>query len=131
MSFVQPAPQLGNQYRDDRVLRSYLRRSLAPATLAAIESDLLAFGSNAAEAWKSTRQRSAEEPVLTHWDAWGNRVDRVELTRAWRTAQPLAARFGLVAAGHDPAFGPGPACINLHLYTCSIAPASSIPARWR
>ena len=105
MSFVQPAPQLGNQYRDDRVLRSYLRRLLAPATLAAIESDLLALGSNAADAWKSTRQRSAEEPALTHWDAWGNRVDRVELTRAWRTAQPLAARYGLVAAGHDPAFG--------------------------
>ncbi len=131
MSFVQPAPQLGNQYRDDRVLRSYLHRALAPATLAAIESDLLALGSNAADAWKSTRRRNAEEPVLTHWDAWGNRVDRIELTRAWRTAQPLAARYGLVAAGHDPAFGASRACTNLRWYTCSIAPASSTPARWR
>ncbi len=26
--FNQPAPALGNQYHDDRVLRSYLRRAL-------------------------------------------------------------------------------------------------------
>ncbi len=63
---------------------------------------MLTLGNNAAEAWRSVRQRSAEEPVLTQWDVWGNRVDRIELTRAWRTAQPLAARFGLVAAGHEP-----------------------------
>lgn len=131
MAFVQSAAQLGNQYRDDRVLRAYLRRTLDPATLAAIESDLLSLGNNAAEAWRSVRQRSAEEPVLTQWDAWGNRVDRIELTRAWRTAQPLAARFGLVAAGHEPDHG---AAARVHqfalvylfhcaseFYTCPLA----------
>jgi alkylation response protein AidB-like acyl-CoA dehydrogenase len=105
MSFVQSAPQLGNQYRDDGVLRDYLRRALVPEKLAAIESDLLALGGNAADAWRSTRERRAEEPVLTQWDAAGNRIDRIELTRAWRTAQPIAARFGLVAAAHEPALG--------------------------
>lgn len=105
MAFVQSAPQLGNQYREDAVLLAYLRRALAPATLAAIESDLLALGGNAADAWRSVRERRPEEPVLTQWDVWGNRIDRIELTRAWRTAQPIAARFGLVAAGHEPALG--------------------------
>jgi alkylation response protein AidB-like acyl-CoA dehydrogenase len=131
MPFVQPAPQLGNQYREDRVLIAHLHRMLTPKTLAAIESDLLALGNNAADAWRSTRQRSAEEPVLTQWDAWGNRVDRIEPTRAWRTSQPLAARFGLVAAGHDPAYG---AAARVHqfslvylfhcaseFYTCPLA----------
>jgi len=105
MAFVQPGPQLGNQYRDDTTLRAYLRRTLAPATLAAIESDLLALGGNAADAWRSVRDRRPEEPSLQQWDVWGNRVDRIELTRAWRTAQPIAARFGLVAAGHEPSLG--------------------------
>ena len=30
------------------------------------------------------------EPVLTQWDAWGNRVDRIELTPLWRDAEALA-----------------------------------------
>jgi acyl-CoA dehydrogenase len=105
MSFVQPPPQLGNQYRGDRVLRSYLRRVLAPATLAAIESDLDVVGAYAASAWRQARSHPAQEPTLTQWDAWGNRIDRLELTPAWKVAQEIAARFGLVAAGHESTHG--------------------------
>ncbi len=32
MGFVQTPPSLGNQYSDDRVLRSYLARALAEVT---------------------------------------------------------------------------------------------------
>ena len=105
MSFVQAAPMLGNQYRDDALLRSYLRRALPPETLAAIEPDLDALGQYAAEAWTAARAHIDEEPALTHWDAWGNRVDRLELTRSWLAAAPLASRFGLVAAGHETTLG--------------------------
>src|SRR5262249_38937263 len=45
------------------------------------------------------------EPTLTQWNAWGERVDRIELTPAWLAAQPLAARYGLVAAGHENTHG--------------------------
>ena len=34
--FNQPAPQLGNQYDADRVLRSYLRRRLPAGVLAEV-----------------------------------------------------------------------------------------------
>ncbi|MEP6940122.1 MAG: acyl-CoA dehydrogenase family protein [Rudaea sp.] len=105
MPFVQAAPQLGNQYQDDAVLRAWLRRAFDARSLAAIESDLMTLGGNAADAWRSSRERPPEQPQLTAWDAWGNRIDRIDLTRAWRTAQPIAARFGLVAAGHEPALG--------------------------
>jgi alkylation response protein AidB-like acyl-CoA dehydrogenase len=101
MSFVQAPPQLGNQYLEDRVLRSYLRRTLPAATLAAIEADLHDLGAYAAEAWLRARGRERAEPRLVQWDAWGERVDRIELTPAWHEAQPLAARHGLVAAGHE------------------------------
>jgi len=33
------------------------------------------------------------------------RIDRIELTPAWLAAQPLAARHGLVAAGHETTHG--------------------------
>lgn len=122
MSFVQSAPWLGNQYRDDAVLRSYLRRALSAETLVAIEPDLDALGQYAAEAWASARAHADEEPRLTHWDAWGNRIDRLELTRAWRAAAPLAPRYGLVAAGHDTAHGAAARVHQfslLYLYHCA------------
>lgn len=96
---------LSNQYLDDRVLRSYLRRVLPPAVLATIESDLTELGEYASSAWTQARTRQAQEPTLTQWNAWGERIDRIELTPAWRAAQPLAARHGLVAAGHETKHG--------------------------
>jgi len=105
MPFLQSAPVLSNQYLDDRVLRSYLRRVLPPATLAAIEGDLTDLGEFAASAWTSARNRGRSEPKLTQWNAWGERVDHLELTPAWLAAHPLAARHGLVAAGHETTHG--------------------------
>ncbi|HEX4479726.1 MAG TPA: acyl-CoA dehydrogenase family protein [Rudaea sp.] len=105
MAFLQTAPVLSNQYLDDRVLRSYLRRVLPLAVLAAIENDLTELGEFAATAWLMARMRERCEPKLTQWNAWGERVDRLELTPAWIAAQPLAAKFGLVAAGHETTHG--------------------------
>jgi len=103
MSFIQSAPQLGNQYREDRVLRSYLRRVLPPPQLHAAEGGLDALGEHAAHAWQRRTRSSREEPALTRWDAWGKRVDRIELTRVWREGPGIAARHGLIATGHDSA----------------------------
>src|SRR5512140_761520 len=105
MPFLQTAPVLSNQYLDDRVLRSYLRRVLPPAMLHAIEGDLTDLGEYAANAWTLARSREPSAPKLTHLSAWGERIDRVELTPAWTAAQPLAAKHGLVAAGHEPTHG--------------------------
>lgn len=105
MAFLQAAPVLSNQYLDDRVLRSYLRRVLPRATLAAVETELTEMGEFAATAWAQARAREPATPTLTPWGAWGERIDRIELTPAWIAARPLAARSGLVAAGHDPAHG--------------------------
>ena len=71
------------------------------------------------------------EPVLTQWDAWGNRVDRIEVSPLWREAQVIAARHGMVAAGYEPTYGAharthqfaiahvlGP---SLDVYSCPLA----------
>jgi len=131
MPFVQAPPVLSNQYLDDRVLRSYLRRVLSPATLHATEGDLTDLGEYAASAWTLARARERSEPKLTHFSAWGERIDRLELTPAWQAAQPLAASRGLVAAGHETTHG---AAARIHqfamvylfhcaseFYTCPLA----------
>lgn len=105
MRFIQPAPQLPNQYRDDRTLQSFLRRALPESVHKAIDSDLDALGAHAAQAWHTARATKPAEPVLTQWDAWGTRIDRIELTPAWQRGAELAARHGLVAAGHETTHG--------------------------
>ena len=45
------------------------------------------------------------EPTLTQWDAWGNRVDRIELTPLWREAERIAAEHGVVATAYERAHG--------------------------
>ena len=81
--FTQSAPELGNQYRDDRVLRSALARLLPREVLAEVEPELDAMGELAGGAL--VREQLADrlnEPRLVQWGPWGERVDRVEIGRA-------------------------------------------------
>ncbi|MFL5805230.1 MAG: acyl-CoA dehydrogenase family protein [Roseiflexaceae bacterium] len=105
-SFNQPPPELGNQYEDDRVLRSYLRRALPEEMLRAVEPALAELGRLAGgELYQLQLGDRLNEPVLTQWDAWGQRIDRIELTPLWRVAERLAAEFGVVAAAYEGAYG--------------------------
>ncbi|MFQ5400769.1 MAG: acyl-CoA dehydrogenase family protein [Anaerolineae bacterium] len=104
--FNQPPPQLGNQYDDDRVLRSYLRRILPPDVLAELEPSLREMGELAGgELYQMQLADRLNEPVLTNWDAWGNRIDHIEEAPLWKRAKKLAAEYGLVAAAYEPQYG--------------------------
>ncbi|MGH8751267.1 MAG: acyl-CoA dehydrogenase family protein [Burkholderiales bacterium] len=102
MVFVQSPPELGNQYGDDRVLRSYLARNLPAGMLRDIETGLLEMGALAGGAFYRLQLADRlNEPRLTQWDAWGNRVDEIEVTPLWREAERLAATRGLVAIAYE------------------------------
>lgn len=104
--FNQPAPQLGNQYDDDRVLRAYMRRVLPPDMLAAVEPSLREMGQLAGgELYELQLADRLNEPVLTQWDAWGERVDHIEVTAVWKRAERLAAEFGIVGAAYESDYG--------------------------
>jgi len=106
VAFFQEPPALDNQYRGDRVLRSYLARALPPEVLLAIEPALDEMGEMAAGPLH--RMQLADrlnEPVLTSWDAWGRRVDRIEVSPLWRTAARIAAERGLIATAYERAHG--------------------------
>lgn len=106
MAFVQPPPQLRNQYHDDRVLRSYLHRVLPDDLRDEIEPQLRAMGARAAgELYRQQLVERELEPKLVQWDAWGNRVDLIKLTPLWQKAERIAAEEGLVAIAYERRHG--------------------------
>jgi acyl-CoA dehydrogenase len=129
--FCQTAPQLGNQYDDDRLLRSLIRRRFSDR-LAEAEEPLREMGHlSGGELYELQLQDRLNEPRLVQWDAWGQRVDRIELSPLWRKVEPLAAEFGLVATGYEQSFGPLSRSLQFALvylfhpssdvYTCPLA----------
>jgi alkylation response protein AidB-like acyl-CoA dehydrogenase len=106
MPFNQTPPALGNQYEDDHGLRSYLARVLPPEMLGEIEPSLVEMGRLAGDdLYRMQLADRQNEPVLTQWDAWGNRIDRIELTPLWKVAASLAAEHGLVATAYERRHG--------------------------
>jgi alkylation response protein AidB-like acyl-CoA dehydrogenase len=102
MAFFQEPPRLGNQFDDDPMLPSWIARFIGRDDVA---NELRALGDVAVEYYGKQLEDRENEPVLTQWDAWGNRIDKLEVSPLWREAQVLAARHGMVAAGYEAKHG--------------------------
>ncbi|HEX4452005.1 MAG TPA: acyl-CoA dehydrogenase family protein [Kofleriaceae bacterium] len=126
MAFFQDPPRLGNQFDDDPMLPSWIARFVPDAA-----TELRELGQLAVDYYAKQLADLDNEPVLTQWDAWGNRVDRIDVSPLWREAQVLAAKHGMVAAGYEPRYGAharthqlaivhvlGP---SLDVYSCPLA----------
>lgn len=132
MAFFQDPPRLGNTFTTDPLLGSLVDRLLDGEARAALTAELTALGALAGGEYHALQQADrANEPVLTQWDAWGNRIDHIEVSPLWKRAAVLASEHGLVAAGYDRALGPlarfdqfarvhviGP---SLDVYSCPLA----------
>lgn len=106
MPFNQPAPEPGNQYTGDRVLRSYLARALPAQVRSQIEAELQKLGELAGgELYRFQLADRLNEPAHTVWDAWGNRIDRIEVSPLWKRAETIAAEMGLVAIAYERLYG--------------------------
>jgi acyl-CoA dehydrogenase len=131
MPFFQEPPRLGNQFDDDPLLPSWIARHIPEAHHGGIANELHALGDLAVEYHAKQLLDLDNEPVLTQWDAWGNRIDRIDVSPLWVEAQVLAARHGMVAAGYEKRLGTharthqfaivhvlGP---SLDVYSCPLA----------
>src|SRR5690606_23295046 len=65
-----------------------------------LDADLDALGDYALMAWQRARTSTPRKPVLTRWGAWGERIDRIELTTAWQEGPQLTTAHAVLAAGH-------------------------------
>ncbi len=126
MPFFQEPPRLGNQFDDDPMLPSWIARHL-PDEAASLHE----LGDLAEVHYRMQLLDREHEPVLTQWDAWGQRIDRIDVSPLWREAQQVAATHGMVAAGYEPRLGAhartlqfaivhvlGP---SLDVYSCPLA----------
>ena len=106
MAFFQAPPTLGNQFGDDRVLRSHLTRVLPPDVLREIAPALEHMGELAGgHLFRMQMEDRLNEPKLVQWDAWGHRVDRIEVSPLWREAAVIAAEQGVVATAYEKKHG--------------------------
>jgi len=101
VAFFQAPPTLGNQYDDDRVLKGYLASALPPDVLAAVQGELRELGDEAGDRlYRLQLEDRLNEPVLTQWNAWGRRVDHIEVTPLWKEAAKIAAeRRSMISTG--------------------------------
>ena len=100
MNFYQEPPTLGNQYDSDRLLREYLERVMPGDLRARLEPEYRALGElSGGELYRASLEDRLNEPRHIEWDAWGHRVDHIEVTTVWKRAQVISAEHGLVAAG--------------------------------
>src|ERR1019366_8808770 len=106
MPFFQEPPTLGNQYTSDRPLRAYLERTLPDDVRREIEPELSEMGElSGGRMFELDRKHRGTEPKLTQWDAWGHRVDTIELTPVWQEAARIAAEKGVVATAYERKHG--------------------------
>jgi acyl-CoA dehydrogenase len=70
-----------------------------------VEPSLREMGEVSADLYPVQLADRLHEPVLTQWDAWGRRVDHVELTPLWKLAERLAAEHGVVATAYERRHG--------------------------
>ena len=104
--FTQSPPSLGNSFRDDTLLRSWLVRNLPEHRRGDLETELDELGARAGgPLYRLQLADRLNEPRLVQWDAWGNRIDEIEVSPLWREAERLAVAHGLVATGYASEHG--------------------------
>jgi alkylation response protein AidB-like acyl-CoA dehydrogenase len=104
--FTQPPPRLGNQYRDDPLLGSWLRRTLSLAQMRDFEPEIDELGATVGgPLYELQLADRLNEPRLTQWNAWGERIDALEVTPLWREAERLTLEYGLVATAYERRHG--------------------------
>jgi alkylation response protein AidB-like acyl-CoA dehydrogenase len=106
MSFFQEPPSLGDPFARDVVLRAFLANHLPAEVLAEIEPSLREMsGLASGPLYELLRADEGALPVLTSWDPWGRRVDRIELTHLWKETLRISAEKGLVAIPYERRHG--------------------------
>jgi len=104
--FFQEPPTLGNQYDEDRVLRSYLKRKLPPDVLNDIEPELQRMGRRViTDIYQCSRAAESMPPQHIPYDPWGKRIDHIDVSDAWKQLDKISAEEKLVATGYERKHG--------------------------
>lgn len=105
--FLQDPPQRSNRFRTDRTLRYALERVLPDDVFAEAASELDAMGERASGELRALADRAeANPPRHVAFDAWGRRIDRIDVDPSWLELVRIGQEAGLVAIPYEDRFGP-------------------------
>jgi alkylation response protein AidB-like acyl-CoA dehydrogenase len=104
--FLQEPPRFSNRFRTDRALRHSLERILPPETFAEAQSEFDTMGARAAGDLRELSARAEGNPPRhVAYDAFGKRVDRIDVDPAWLELVAFGKESGVVATAYEPRFG--------------------------
>lgn len=104
--FFQTPPQTGNRFHTDPTLRLALQWRLPDAVFQAASPALENMGRLAADTMPPLAEQAENNPPRhLPYDAWGRRVDRVEVDESWLELVRLGQRQGLVSLPHEDPYG--------------------------
>ncbi len=102
--FQQAGPRLDNQYHADPYLSALTQTHFSEQQ--SVIRQLEQMGELAGgELYQLQQADRLNEPVLTQWDPWGERIDQIEVTALWKRAEVLAAEQGLIAIPYEQKLG--------------------------
>ena len=105
--FFQEGPKLNNQYLHDPWLLDYLQDSVPEEILRKWQHTLTEVGEDAAhQLFILADEAEKNPPQHVPFDAWGKRIDHLNISRAWQDLQNYSARHGLIAEGYERNDGP-------------------------
>lgn len=130
--FFQIPPALGNQYDEDRVLKSYLEWKLPHPIFIELQPELHQLGERViTDIYQLGLRAEAEPPRHIPYDPWGKRIDHIEVSQAWKELDRISAEEQLIATGYKRQHG---AFSRIHqfaklylfhpssaIYTCPLA----------
>ncbi|MCC7542251.1 MAG: acyl-CoA dehydrogenase family protein, partial [Deltaproteobacteria bacterium] len=127
MAFFQTPPELGNQYDDDRVMRFALDRYAGPDVARALAPELREMGALAVGRLAELGNEAERDlPRHVPFDAYGRRIDRVDISPAWTECLRVAAERGVVGSAYETTYGDRARLHQwalLHLFAPSTATA--------
>src|SRR3989338_3779648 len=106
IDFFQTPPQLGNQYEEDKILKSYLKRVLPAEMRVEIEPDLIHLGHRVVTDIGALGEAAeACPPKHVPYESWGRRIDKIKTSEAWKQLDRISAEEKLVAIGYERKYG--------------------------
>ena len=104
--FYQDPPKCNNPFRGNRLLQNWMHRIMPGNCIEAMFEELHYFGDRLLrEVDYLGQEAERDEPRLEQYDAWGNRIDRILTSSAWKQLDAISAETGLVAIGYERKFG--------------------------
>ena len=104
--FIQTPPKTSRAYSTDTLLKEILKSRFSQEQFSIIDEDLKKFESRIENEIENYAQDCHQHPPrLIPFDAWGNRIDEIEVAPGWKQLDKVSSEEGIVAIGYERKFG--------------------------